>query len=251
MVELFRRRSPLGLVGTQIDVRTGLWVNHTSHIGGMIDSYYEYLVKAWKLFGDEDCRRMWEEHARALTRYVADTAYGGLWYGEAEMESGKRTGTAFGSLEAFFPAVLVLAGDVPLAAELQASCFRMWNRYGIEPEAIDYTTMCATDSSYHLRPEIIESAYYLYEQTGDDRYREMGRVIFDGLRRSCRTPQGYAMIEDVRTKRQGDRMESFFFAETLKYLYLLFAPPATLPFGSVIFNTEAHPLRRTWTTAPR
>ncbi len=39
-------------------------------------------------------------------------------------------------------------------------------------------------------------------------------------------------------------MESFFFAETLKYLYLLFAPESTLEFDSVIFNTEAHPMKR-------
>ena len=39
-------------------------------------------------------------------------------------------------------------------------------------------------------------------------------------------------------------MESFFFAETLKYLYLLFAPESTLDFNSIIFNTEAHPLQR-------
>jgi mannosidase alpha-like ER degradation enhancer 2 len=41
-------------------------------------------------------------------------------------------------------------------------------------------------------------------------------------------------------------MESFFLAETLKYLYLLFAPSETLDFENVIFNTEAHPIRRTW-----
>ena len=41
-------------------------------------------------------------------------------------------------------------------------------------------------------------------------------------------------------------MESFFLAETLKYAYLLFAPPGTLDFGDVVFNTEAHPLRRSW-----
>jgi len=39
-------------------------------------------------------------------------------------------------------------------------------------------------------------------------------------------------------------MESFFFAETLKYLYLLFAPPSALNFDSIIFNTEAHPMKR-------
>jgi hypothetical protein len=32
-------------------------------------------------------------------------------------------------------------------------------------------------------------------------------------------------------------------AETLKYLYLLFAPEGTLDFDRVVFNTEAHPLR--------
>jgi mannosidase alpha-like ER degradation enhancer 2 len=40
-------------------------------------------------------------------------------------------------------------------------------------------------------------------------------------------------------------MHSFFLAETLKYAYLTFAPQA-LDFDRVVFNTEAHPLRRTW-----
>jgi mannosidase alpha-like ER degradation enhancer 2 len=39
-------------------------------------------------------------------------------------------------------------------------------------------------------------------------------------------------------------MQSFVFAETFKYFYLLFAPPATLDFDRIVFNTEAHPLRR-------
>ena len=60
VVALYARRSPLGFVGSAIDVETGLWVDSTSHIGGGIDSYYEYLLKAWLLFGDEDCKRMWE-----------------------------------------------------------------------------------------------------------------------------------------------------------------------------------------------
>ena len=54
------------------------------------------------------------------------------------------------------------------------------------------------------------------------------------------------MLSDITTKEKSDEMESFFFAETLKYLYLLFAPPETLQFDQVIFNTEAHPLRRSW-----
>jgi mannosidase alpha-like ER degradation enhancer 2 len=41
-------------------------------------------------------------------------------------------------------------------------------------------------------------------------------------------------------------MESFVFAETFKYFYLLYAPPGALDFRAVVFNTEAHPLRKTW-----
>ena len=44
---------------------------------------------------------------------------------------------------------------------------------------------------------------------------------------------------------QRDDMESFFFAETLKYLYLIGKPDA-IDLKTVVLNTEAHPLRRTW-----
>lgn len=38
-------------------------------------------------------------------------------------------------------------------------------------------------------------------------------------------------------------MQSFFLAETLKYLYLLFSPPSVISLDEWVFNTEAHPLR--------
>jgi ER degradation enhancer, mannosidase alpha-like 2 len=50
----------------------------------------------------------------------------------------------------------------------------------------------------------------------------------------------------VETKEQEDNLESFLFAETFKYFYLLFAPPKTLDFRAVVFNTEAHPIKKTW-----
>jgi len=46
------------------------------------------------------------------------------------------------------------------------------------------------------------------------------------------------------TKEKADSMQSFLFAETFKYFYLLFASPKTLAFDKVVFNTEAHPVRR-------
>ncbi|MBI5473265.1 MAG: glycoside hydrolase family 47 protein [Ignavibacteriae bacterium] len=246
LVELFKRRSKTGLVGTVINVESGEWVRKTSHIGGAIDSYYEYLLKAWLLFDDQECKEMWEKSIGAVNTYLADTLHNGFWYGRVDMENGKLIETRFGSLEAFFPAVLALSGDLARASKLQESCYRMWTLHGIEPERIDYASMQATAKEYYLRPEIIESAYYLFHFTKDSAYVRMGENLFRSLVKYCRTEAGYAYLSDVITKEKADGMESFFFAETLKYLYLLFSPPATLPFNEIIFTTEAHPLRNTW-----
>jgi len=246
LVQLYNRRSRIGLVGTWINVETGEWTNASSHIGGAIDSYYEYLLKAWLLFGDAECKAMWDESIIAVNKHIADTTHEGLWYGRVDMETGKRTATRFGSLEAFFPGLLCLGGDIDRAKRLQESCYRMWNLHGIEPEQIDYATMTPLAKQYYLRPEIIESAYYLYHYTNDRKYLQMGEVFFNSLVRHCKTEAGYAYLEDVTTKEKADGMESFFFAETLKYLYLLFAPKEALPLEIVVFTTEAHPLRKTW-----
>jgi mannosidase alpha-like ER degradation enhancer 2 len=244
LVELYKRSSPIGLVGSEIDVETGKWTDPTAGIMGGIDSYYEYLLKAAILFGDKDCENMWQESLRAIDKYLADQQPTGLWYGQADMNSGKRTHTYYGALDAFLPAVLTLSNDVHRAAELQESSYKMWNAAGIEPEQFDYAKMQITSGGYELRPEIIESTYYLYHYTHDAKYLAMGKTYVDGLVKWCRTDEAYAALKDVRTKEKRDSMESFFFAETLKYLYLLFAPESTLDFNAVILNTEAHPLAR-------
>jgi mannosidase alpha-like ER degradation enhancer 2 len=243
---LWQRRSPLGLVGDEIDVETGKWTDPVAHISGGIDSYYEYLVKGARLFDDAELGTMAREMLGAVDKYLADETADGLWYGYADMNSGKRTETVFGALDAFYPAVLVLAGDVPRAARLQESAFRMWRVAGLEPEVYDYRKQTITSGGYQLRPEIIESAFYLYRRTHEPRYREMGRVFLRDLEMHCRTDDGYAAISDVRTMEKRDRMESYFLAETMKYLYLLFAPEDALALEQVTINTEAHPLRRTW-----
>jgi len=246
LVETFKRRSPLGLVGQSINVDTGAWTNTDSHISGGIDSYYEYLWKCWLLFGDKDCRDMWNASIPVVHKYLADEIRGELWYGHADMQTGKRTETTYGALDAFFPAFLALSGDLKRARRLQASSFKMWNLHGIEPETLDYKTMGVVAGSYHLRPEIVESTYYLYHYTGDPEYRQMGKKMFDDFVKYCRTDSGYAALADVTSKQQRDEMESFALAETFKYFYLLFASSETLQFDKVIFNTEAHPLRRAW-----
>lgn len=246
LTRLYGRRSKLGLVGEEIDVETGEWKGRQSHVGGGIDSYYEYLFKCARLFGDRECETMWKDSALALNAYLADDTRKGLWYGQVDMETGRRTATEFGALHAFLPAVLALSGDLGRARRLEESCFRMWTLHGIEPEALDYRTMKILRPGYQLRPEIVESAYTLYRITKDPRYLEMGRTFFESLVKYCRTPRGYTTLKSVVTKEKGDLMPSYFLAETLKYLYLLFAPDATIDLDRVVFNTEAHPLKRTW-----
>jgi ER degradation enhancer, mannosidase alpha-like 2 len=245
-VETFKRRSPLGLVGQSIDVETGAWTNTDSHISGGIDSYYEYLWKCWRLFGDKDCREMWNASIPAVNKYLADEIAGELWYGHANMRTAKRAKTTYGALDAFFPALLALSGDLERARRLQTSSFKMWNLYSIEPEILDYKAMHVVVASYHLRPEIVESTYYLYHYTRDRQYRQMGEKMFDDFVKYCRTDSGYTALADVISKQKLDEMESFVLAETFKYFYLLFAQPETLEFDQIIFNTEAHPLKRTW-----
>jgi len=243
LVETYRRASPLGLVGSAINVETGKWERVDAHIGGGIDSYYEYLYKCWRLFGDIECKAMWEHSIGGVNKALAEKRGGTLWYGHADMNTGRRTKTQYGALDAFMPALLALGGDLPRARSLQESGLRMWRLHGIEPEALDYASMKVTSPGYALRPEIVESAYYLHHYTGNPRYRAMGKEFFNDFVRHSRSEAGYAALKDVRSKEKEDSMESFVFAETFKYFYLLFAPKDVLDFDAVTFNTEAHPLR--------
>ena len=191
---------------------------------------------------------MWEASLAAINQHLRDETKvrmkPELWYGHADMNTGKRTTTTYGALDAFFPALLALSGDLNRAQLLQESSYKMWKKYEIEPEEINYQTMEVTSPGYPLRPEIVESTYYLYHFTRNPKYLRMGETMWRAFVKYCRTDAGYAALKSVLTKEKADSMQSFLFAETFKYFYLLFAPPRALDFDRVVFNTEAHPMRR-------
>lgn len=242
LIETFNRRSAIGLVGERFDVVTGEWTQARSHIGARIDSYYEYLWKCWQLFGDRDCKRMWDVSIHAVNTHVADEVDGGLWYGHVDMATGEHIASRYGALDAFFPGLLALSGDHGRAARLHASSVAMWRVHEIEPEAWDYRRREVLSAGYPLRPEIVESTWYLYRLTGDPAYRAIGRELFEDFVRHTRTEAGFAALADVTTKEKRDDMESFVLAETFKYFHLLFADPALLDPAATVLTTEAHPL---------
>ncbi|KAL9050120.1 MAG: hypothetical protein Q9162_006826 [Coniocarpon cinnabarinum] len=98
------------------------------------------------------------------------------------------------------------------------------------------------------RPEFVETLFYMWRITGDIIYRDWGWQIFENFVAYTSVPNGggFSSVNDVDKipPPSRDNMESFWLAETLKYLYLLFSPSDLLPLEDVVFNTEAHPMPR-------
>ena len=66
--------------------------------------------------------------------------------------------------------------------------------------------------------------------------------MLENLRTHAQVDCGFAAIQDVRTGRHEDQMDSFVLSETFKYLYLLFSEDDELLINvdDYIFTTEAH-----------
>ncbi|KAI0782675.1 glycoside hydrolase [Abortiporus biennis] len=96
---------------------------------------------------------------------------------------------------------------------------------------------------YFLRPETVESMYMLWKATGDVKWRERGWAMFEAMEKHTKVDSGYAILEDavISPPKKRDEMMSFFLAETLKYLYLLFKDDDPISLDKYVFNTEAHP----------
>ncbi|KAA8527695.1 hypothetical protein F0562_035436 [Nyssa sinensis] len=241
---LWARRSKINLVGAHIDVFTGEWTQKDAGIGTSIDSFYEYLLKAYLLFGDEEYLFIFQEAYEAAMHYL----FNDPWYVEVNMNSAALVWPLFNSLQAFWPGLQVLAGDIDPAIRTHAAFFSVWKRYGFTPEGFNLATLSVQQGqkSYPLRPELIESTYWLYKATRDPRYLDAGRDMVASLQYGARCTCGYCHISDVEFHKQEDHMESFFLAETVKYLWLLFdlaAGPDNLvengPY-KYIFSTEGH-----------
>ncbi|KAJ2900790.1 glycoside hydrolase family 47 protein [Zalerion maritima] len=107
------------------------------------------------------------------------------------------------------------------------------------------------DGSYILRPEAIESLFILYRITGNPEFQDLAWDMWLSIVNVTETEHAFAAAKDVTVDRDelvelDDDMESFWVAETLKYFYLIFEDPGTISLDDWVFNTEAHPFKRSW-----
>ncbi|XP_069999534.1 ER degradation-enhancing alpha-mannosidase-like protein 3 isoform X3 [Penaeus vannamei] len=226
------------LVGTVLNVHSGDWVRRDSGVGAGIDSYYEYLLKAYVLLGDEGYLERFNKHYSAVMKYISQ----GPMLLDVHMHRPHTTSRNFmDALLAFWPGLQVLKGDIKPAIETHEMLYQVIQRHNFLPEA--FTTDFQVHWGQHpLRPEFLESTYLLYLATDDPYYLRVGEQVLRSLQKHAWVPCGYAAVKDVRTGVHEDRMDSFVLAETFKYLYLLFAKPSDLiiDLDQFIFTTEAH-----------
>lgn len=243
------RAKSTGLLGNVINVESGRWIGRLSGLGAGLDSFYEYLLKSYIMFGESEDYRMFEEAYRVIKQYMrrgrAHCNQGSgdhPLYVNVDMMSGAIHTSWIDSLQAAFAGVQVLHGDIEEAICTHALYYSIWKQYGVLPERWNWQQLSADVTFYPLRPELVESTYLLYQATKNPFYLHVGMDILQSLNNITRAECGYATVHSVLDKSLEDRMESFFLSETCKYLYLLFDKDnyVNKHFSKFLFSTEGH-----------
>lgn len=217
---LWDRRSDINLLGNSINLQSGQWVYAASSVGAGIDSFFEYLLKAYVLFGEDEYYDMFEDAYSSIMTYIADP--NGYLYRNVDMSSAQLMSHWVDSLSAFWPGLQVLYGDLENAIKSHLTYYNIWKKYQGLPERYNFFLDDVDIGFYPIRPEFVESTYFLYRATRDPFYLEVGEMLLNDINDRTRLPCGFASLGDVRTGELEDRMESFVLSETFKYLYLLF-----------------------------
>jgi hypothetical protein len=242
-LSLMALRSARGLVGNHVNITSGEWVVADAGIGHGVDSFYEYLAKAAALFQNPEYEILFR-HARVGVEQLLSRGRG--FYVESHLSTTQITWSVFNALQAFWPGVLVQRGRLREAAAIVRANHDVWLAYDGMPEKARLVggAVVNDQEGYYLRPEHAESIYHLSRASGASQSGEWQRMaadIVDTIERRCKVDCGYAALKNVLTGKQCDRMDSFWLAETLKYLYLTFADDSHwLHARPYAFNTEAH-----------
>ncbi|RAR05698.1 alpha-mannosidase IC [Stemphylium lycopersici] len=267
---------PVGVNVRRPDLTTGGQFS----LGAMSDSAYEYLPKMYQLLGGvgEAAAQYQRMYDYAMSTVIGHTLFRPMVEDKADIlvtssvwEDGRRDSSGQ-HLVCFAGAMLGLGGrltgndtHVSSGQKLTDGCIYTYKHapLGVMPEVFsmdacpdlsecDYTRESGSspfskidDARYILRPEAIESVFYMYRITGDIAYQDQAWEMFEAIERTTATQYANAAIRDMTIvpPELEDSMESFWLAETLKYFYLIFSEPDTISLDEWVFNTEAHPFR--------
>lgn len=224
-----------GLVPMFINTHSGLFTHlGVFTLGARADSYYEYLLKQWIQGGKQETQLL-EDYVEAIegvrTHLLRHSEPSKLTF-VGELAHG-RFSAKMDHLVCFLPGTLALgvyhglpASHMELARELMETCYQM-NRQmetGLSPEIVHFNLypqpgrrdveVKPADRHNLLRPETVESLFYLYRVTGDRKYQDWGWEILQSFSRFTRVPSGgYSSINNVQDPQKPeprDKMESFF-----------------------------------------
>lgn len=244
---IIAKRSPLNLLGTYFDVEKGEFTT-TDDVAPEppVDSFFEYLYGAWKMFGDTQARDWYRMLTDAVLKYQVVRFNGHLWFQTVDYTTGLPTGDhSQWELAAFYAELLAKGGDRATGSAYYDSWTAAAKRYGIIPEGIDSATWAITDPGYEFRPEYVNSAFDLWFLTHDEKYRRTAHDHFLQIKANCKVPGGYTILKDVRTRpmTQGDLFPAYAFSENFKYLYLMFADSPRFDGSNYLLNTEGKVMR--------
>ncbi|XP_061423237.1 mannosyl-oligosaccharide 1,2-alpha-mannosidase IA-like [Lethenteron reissneri] len=253
---------PNGLYPNYLHPRTGRWGQFHSSVGGLGDSFYEYLLKAWIMSDkkDTEARKMYDDAIEGIERHLVRKSEGGLTY-IGEWKNGHLE-KKMGHLTCFAGGMFALGADgspgdkaghfLELGAKIAHTCHESYARTALKlgPEAFKFdggaeaVAVRQNEKYYILRPEVLETYWYMWRFTHDPKYRQWGWEAAQAIEQHCKVSGGYSGVKDVYSgsPMHDDVQQSFFLAETLKYLYLLFSEDDLLPLDHWVLNTEAHPL---------
>ncbi|OHS94442.1 Mannosyl-oligosaccharide 1,2-alpha-mannosidase MNS2 [Tritrichomonas foetus] len=236
--------------------------NHALHVGAGTDSYFEYIIKSYILTGGVS-KKILSQHNRLMkeirkllifkTKNLKLTGIG--------VKTENRLDPTLEHLATFIAGTFAVGtvkgnshseSDLKLASELVLTFANVTRtmKSKLMPERVLFNLDDASkpdfslqNDQYMLRPETVESIFYMYRFTGEQQYRDIAWDFFKGINTSCRVKNGFVTVRGLDSKIVPvDIMESFFLAETLNYLYLTFADTRLISPVEWVFNTESHPL---------
>jgi hypothetical protein len=234
-----------GLYPIKINIRDGSFADSQITFGALGDSFYEYLLKIWLQGGKRETwlREMYDRAMQGMIdKLLMASSHSGLAF--VADYNGRSHNRKMDHLVCFLPGILALGAyndplgfdspraqrDLSVAKALLHTCHEMYRRQpsGLSPEYVLFPSNGGGDMEpgpgvafYILRPETSESLFVLGQLTKDPIYRDWAIEIWQAIDNHCRSFVGYGAVPDVRRAQKGsvdDRMESFFPAETMKYL---------------------------------